>query len=288
MLDPNITELAGRRIQNAFRDRAKQLHSDILKSKSDAGGRVSGNALVQLVSENCADDIELRAGIVWDVLKDLISKTGVEWSNTLSSDLRNEVLKYQEAIVLDASASLNLAARQANRPLKYHIAGALAHALDKVYADIDLFLLERQVLVPQKKTDVQQLSGHYVDPTRIKELTAVEVGRFDLSRLTRICEELNVCYNFECYFAVTMLVRSVLDHVPPIFSCKTFSEIANNYVGSKSFRESMLHLENSSRNIADHHLHGQIRKSETLPNKTQVNFANDIDVLLAEIVRVLK
>lgn len=103
-----------------------------------------------------------------------------------------------------------------------------------------------------------------------------------------MCEELNLCYSMECYFAVAMLVRSILDHVPPIFASKNFSEVANNYAGAKSFKQSMEHLENSSRKIVDHHLHGQIRKSETLPNKTQVNFASELDFLLAEIIRILQ
>lgn len=48
----------------------------------------------------------------------------------------------------------------------------------------------------------------------------------------------------------------------------------------------MSRLENSSRKIADSYLHTKIRKKESLPNKTQVNFSNDIDVLLAEIIRI--
>lgn len=86
-----------------------------------------------------------------------------------------------------------------------------------------------------------------------------------------------------------MLVRSMLDPVPPIFSCQSFKEVANHYsAGTRSFKGSMEHLENSSRKIADAHLHGQIRKSENLPNKTQINFRNDLDVLLAEVVRILR
>ena len=99
--------------------------------------------------------------------------------------------------------------------------------------------------------------------------------------------ELNINFSNGCYLAVTMLSRAILDHVPPIFGYGTFEEVANNYKG-KSFRNSMLHLQNSLRNIADSHLHLPIRKKETLPNKTQVNFSNDLDVLLAEIVRILK
>jgi hypothetical protein len=85
-----------------------------------------------------------------------------------------------------------------------------------------------------------------------------------------------------------VLTRALLDHIPPIFKCNKFSEVANNYGGSKSFKEAMKYLENSSRKIADHYLHCQIRKSESVPNVKQVDFSNDIDFLLAEIIRILK
>ena len=73
-----------------------------------------------------------------------------------------------------------------------------------------------------------------------------------------------------------------------LFGKQNFTEVANNYSGGKSFRESMQHLNNSSRKIADSFLHSHIRQKEVLPNKTQVNFKNDMDVLLAEVVRILK
>lgn len=130
--------------------------------------------------------------------------------------------------------------------------------------------------------------GGYVDETRIAELQAIKSERFDLTRLIELCKELNICYLNECYFAVALLTRALLDHVPPIFGFDTFSKVANNCPGSRSFKESMQHLESSCRKIADAHLHIQIRSKEVLPTKTQVNFANDLDVLLAEIVRLLR
>jgi hypothetical protein len=69
---------------------------------------------------------------------------------------------------------------------------------------------------------------------------------------------------------------------------RSFSEVANNYGGGKSFRETMHHLENAARKVADAHLHMPIRKSETLPVAQQVNFAVQLDVLLSEIVRINK
>lgn len=140
------------------------------------------------------------------------------------------------------------------------------------------------------KTELSTLIEHdmYVNTLRIEEIRAVTTTNFDLTKLVELCNELNRCYANQCFLAVTMLVRAILDHVPPIFGYKTFTEFTNNYGGTKSFKQSMDHLENSLRKIADAHLHGQIRKRESLPNKTQVNFSADLDVLLSEIVRVLK
>jgi hypothetical protein len=128
----------------------------------------------------------------------------------------------------------------------------------------------------------------FVDLNRIDELRAIKSTQFDLARLVRFCEELNICYKNECYLAVAMLTRALIDHIPPIFGFNSFSNVASNYAGAKSFKEQMEHLQNSSRKISDAHLHIQSRPREILPNRTQVNFANDIDVLLSEIIRLLK
>lgn len=135
---------------------------------------------------------------------------------------------------------------------------------------------------------VQTTESTFVDLGRIEELQAITSSNFDLSKLIRLCEELNICYANDCFLSVAMLGRAILDHVPPIFGLAKFSEVANNYRGAKSFKKSMEHLENSLRNIADHHLHVRIRNKESLPTGTQVNFSADLDVLLAEIVRLLK
>lgn len=140
-----------------------------------------------------------------------------------------------------------------------------------------------------EKTDTKVSVESYVDAERLEELKNIPTINYDLTRLIRMLEELNVCSQADCHMATIMLVRAVLDHVPPIFGCSKFSEVANNFKAQqKSFKESMEHLDNSSRKIADQHLHCHIRKKEVLPNKTQVNFRNDLDVLLAEIVRILK
>jgi len=131
----------------------------------------------------------------------------------------------------------------------------------------------------------------YVNFSRIQELNDLKQKgniQFDLTKLIEMCEELNKCWSKECFMAVAMLVRSMLDHVPPIFNKKNFKEMSNNYKFPRSFKDSMDHLQKSSRKIADSHLHTMIRKKEVLPNATQVDFKNDLDHLLGEIVRILK
>jgi hypothetical protein len=112
---------------------------------------------------------------------------------------------------------------------------------------------------------------------------------FDFRKLVRLCEETNSAYGLQCYYATAMLIRGLLDHVPPVFGFRTFSEVANNYAGGgRSFRETMHHLENASRKVGDAHLHMPFRKSETLLTEQQVNCGQQLDVLLSEIVRITR
>jgi len=127
-----------------------------------------------------------------------------------------------------------------------------------------------------------------VSVTRLDELRAVASTKFDLRKAIRLCEEINITYSEGCYFATAMLTRALLDHVPPLFGMGSFNEVANNYDGGKSFRGAMQNLQNALRNVADGHLHQQIRGSESLPTAQQVNFAASLDVLLSEIVRIMR
>ncbi|HEY6345226.1 MAG TPA: hypothetical protein VIY49_27340 [Bryobacteraceae bacterium] len=126
-----------------------------------------------------------------------------------------------------------------------------------------------------------------IDDGRLAELRALQSAQFDFKKLIRFCEELNTASREGCYITIGILTRGLLDHVPPVFGVKSFSEVASNYAGAtKSFKDSMLHLDTAARKIADGLLHTQIRKRETLPNHQQVNFGPELDVLLGEIVRI--
>lgn len=158
------------------------------------------------------------------------------------------------------------------------------------------YYLKSKDFIRSLNSEVEEISNYksiyeyYVDLSRIQELNNLKQKgniQFDLTKLIEMCEELNKCYSNKCFLAVAMLLRSILNHVPPIFEKQNFIEVANNYEG-KSFMRSMKHLQESSRDIADRFLHNKIRKNEALPTATQIDFRNDLDVLLEEIVRILK
>lgn len=153
----------------------------------------------------------------------------------------------------------------------------------------DLFE-EFSVMHPYESEEVHSPSSdsYYVATSRIEELKGIDNPNYDLTKLIQLCSEINIARNFDCRLSIAMILRAIIDHVPPIFGVNSFSEVANNYKNGKSFKELMIRLDTSSRKIADSHLHNQIRKRESLPTFNQVNFAAELDVLLAEIIKTLK
>lgn len=126
----------------------------------------------------------------------------------------------------------------------------------------------------------------YVDLGRLDALRTLPRTTWDYSRLVRLCEELNVAAAGDAFHAQAMLVRAILDHVPPLFGQPTFGAVVNNSAGAKSFKDAMRHLDGASRAVADGHLHIQIRAKESPPTSNQVDFRSGLDLLLAEVVRI--
>jgi hypothetical protein len=131
----------------------------------------------------------------------------------------------------------------------------------------------------------------YVDPSRIVALQGIGGSKWDFARLVELCREINVAAANRCHMSTAMLLRTILNHVPPVFGFNTFEEVANNYGGpksEKSFKASMQLLRGSLRNIADMHLHSPIRSREDVPTAVQVDFAADLDVLLGAVIRIAR
>jgi len=125
----------------------------------------------------------------------------------------------------------------------------------------------------------------FVSPQRLQELTNITNSNFDTKKLVRLCEELNIAYKNGMWCSCWVLLRAIKDHIPPIFSQANFAWVANSM--PSSIKNSLLNLENSSKNIADNIVHSQIKRKESLPTQTQINFSQDLDVLLWEVISKL-
>ena len=132
--------------------------------------------------------------------------------------------------------------------------------------------------------NILKLKKHYINTLRIEQLKEIKSVQYDFKKLIRICEEINICYSLGCIYAVGNLLRTLLDHIAPIFGYKSFAEVVNNYSKKGSFKDAMQHLENSLRNISNLFLHTPIKKEEALPTENQVEFTAPIDLLLGEII----
>ena len=151
------------------------------------------------------------------------------------------------------------------------------------------FLLKTRVLYPGDSQSTKKNEG-FVSFERIQQIETNQNNLFDKRKLVQMLHELNLAYANNCYLTCVFLLRGVIDHVPPLFNgCRNFSDVANNYSsGSRSFKKAMNHLERTCRHIADLHIHTQIRKHDSLPTKSQIEFRADLDLLLGEVVRLLK
>ncbi|MEM9446438.1 MAG: hypothetical protein AAGA18_13925 [Verrucomicrobiota bacterium] len=155
--------------------------------------------------------------------------------------------------------------------------------------DVNLIaeLAKKGIFLP---TWVQGKPDDYVNSAHIAALKSIESKSFDLSKLIRLCEEINLAYSNGSYFSVLMLLRAILDHVPPIFGQPDFNQVTSQYGGVKdnrSFKSLMSTLNKGARKLADEVMHKKIGRRVTLPTHQQVEFRQYLDRLLQEIIATL-
>ncbi|MGH1406484.1 MAG: hypothetical protein ACRBBJ_08020 [Rhodomicrobiaceae bacterium] len=174
-----------------------------------------------------------------------------------------------------------------NEGTRGFIGGPSKYCLRSMCETIESALKQSQRRNKSHNTNAQrnETADLYIAQSIIEELRLAPINEWDFSRLIQMCIELNAAYVGGHYITVAMLVRGIMDHIPPIFSKKNFTEIANNYPG-KSFKDSMKNMDNSMRKISDALLHSHIQKKEILPSSIRIDVRRELEVLLVEIVKI--
>ncbi len=96
------------------------------------------------------------------------------------------------------------------------------------------------------KPETNKHHEDFISETRITQLEEISSPKFELLRLIKLCREINQNYRNGNYMTVGKIGRAIIDHVPPIFQLRNFSEVASSYGGAgvnRSFKSSMNNLE---------------------------------------------
>lgn len=162
--------------------------------------------------------------------------------------------------------------------ISYHVAEA--HDLRReLYVVIDA--LKEVSANPEYSNNVAS-NAAFLNPDLLMRLKALPTSQFDVIKLVRICEELNDAYARGNYITACLLVRAVINHIPPVFGVTTFKDVVSQ--SGRSIKAILSRLEDDARPIADLHTHMMIRKAEQLPTKNQIEpYKSAFEILISEV-----
>jgi hypothetical protein len=126
-------------------------------------------------------------------------------------------------------------------------------------------------------------SAWIVDPSLIDRLAQTSSTAVDIEFLVRLCKEINSSFAHGNIVATALVMRAVLNYVPPAFGQGTFEQVVA-HIG-RSLKDSFGHLENGLRKIADFHTHRRIGSGDFYPSVAQVEpYKPQFELLLQQVV----
>lgn len=294
MAIPEINKIIGQFFLASRSEREDVLKKNITAAINDLDKRgiLSSSIAVNNISAVYTEEIKLRFESAWDSIKKYFDKQKIALPKGEIEEVEELTKQLVNIEIENLSKRIDSRFLKNEGPLDFKnsillkMASARNTIFPRISADLNYYIASSSDKNAIAKETTPK--GNFVDTQRIEELKIIKNKDYDLARLIRLCEEINVAHNNDCYMSIAMILRSIIDHIPPIFNASSFSGVANNYGGPKSFKDSMNRLQGSLRSVADLHLHVQIRKSETLPALPQINFMPELDLLLSEIIRILK
>jgi hypothetical protein len=237
MLDQSSLEIARQRITIFLKDRVRALQGEIseIEGRMSARGILTSSITQQAVAAALRAELVTRALAIWGILARVLPED-MAASKDLAVQLKEEVSYAVSTSMADVQAHYDKGIRYlGTKNTMEPIDEIIGDAVGKAHAEIDLALLSRRPSTSSFKGASIPEATPFVDTARLDQVRALRPLQFDLARLVRLCEELNLSYANGAFMAVAALTRAVIDHVPPIFNCKSFGEVANNYSGQSRF-----------------------------------------------------
>lgn len=126
----------------------------------------------------------------------------------------------------------------------------------------------------------------YVGEDLIEQIRSLPSKPYDFTRLIELCRSLNVAYRHHAHMVTAMIVRTIANHVAPVFGQPNFTAVVNNFAKKgTSFHRHMERLDHSLKHSADRILHDQIRQNDPLPPAEGLDYRGALQELLSEVVR---
>lgn len=113
---------------------------------------------------------------------------------------------------------------------------------------------------------------------------AKKEGRFNYKKLVELINELNDNHLKSNKYSCAMLIRAILDHIPPLLGFTTFEQVTKNYSWGKTDKVYMKTLL-EFRNNADDALHRIISEDEDLLEINDLPLSNRFSRVLQECIK---
>jgi hypothetical protein len=228
-------------------------------------------AIIFGLEKNKIADSSLQSILEKTLIKN-IGRTNLRFSQELSMLSK----KYQ----LSPSTTVSIDLEKSNK-----WANTLNLLLNKMREQIIVYNKNTEVITPENSSMLQKKvrKEYYINPQRIQALKEIETSNFNFEKLIKILHEINICFQYGQNYALIILQRAILDHIPPVFGRKTFANFINHLELSE--RKYFKKLDDDLRDLADISLHKQIRKRRIeTPTIEQIDFSKKIDNLLGMII----
>jgi hypothetical protein len=154
-------------------------------------------------------------------------------------------------------------------------------------AELDALATDLEEALDVADASPRQLhAGWIVDPDLISKIEQSNGSRLNVVHLVRVLREINSSFAHGNVVGTVLLMRAVLNHVPPVFGYQSLEQVVAN-VG-RSLKDSYSHLEDGLRKIADFHTHKRIDQTDTYPSRAQVEpYKPQFEVLLQNVLAAL-
>ncbi len=187
---------------------------------------------------------------------------------------------------LRREAVLLLSEAEQNRLNSIHIEIDNLYSAYEAKAEIDALLPVIETAMQQSGEAIftSRSSSWIVNPTLIDEIERASSTTLDLALLLHLCREVNSCFAHGNIIATVLLMRAVLNYVPPAFGCNAFKQVVAQ--SPKSLKNSFDHLEQGLRQIADFHTHRVMTRGDSYPTVAQVEpYKPQFEQLLQEVLQ---